>query len=59
MLILMVIKSCFKKSTYENVMNSNISYDIEQVRFENTNQRLPDRKFRKHVLHNHDNLKFN
>ena len=59
MLILMVIKPSLKKSTYGNVMNSNISWEIEQVRFENTNQRLSDRKFRKHVLHNDDNLKFN
>ena len=46
-------------NTYANVMNSNISREIEQVRFGNTNHRLLDRKFRKHVLHNDDNLNFN
>jgi len=40
-------------------MNSNISRKMEQVRFGNTNHRLLDRKFRKHVFHNDDNLNFN
>ena len=40
-------------------MNSNVWRKTEQVRFGNTNHRLLDRKFRKHVLHNDDNLNFN